>query len=765
MESIEKQIQDYLSSKPSKLSEIIIQDRTADVNAGIGMGVVWGRYDQQSLVDLLKAEIDALKTAHQNELDIQVDRHRNEVKDLKDSYEKRLSSAEQAGRDAMRKEIEAEYILMPRSGQPPTPTPEPPTPTPRPEEPKPDTPQQARIDIPAKDFRGTSVTESDPVVFEAVPVKNPRPQGNHVAFAEQQAQFVLNPNRFRRIRSSGAIVFIWHFPVFGTYTQCPVIEMGASHIHAYPKLRQGDQPFFTKDSEPASRRAAFMYDAHLYEMAGIWAGRRAKAIRESGGNPDQDAVYVRLMQLCAGPKIDNIVMHRMVTHKPTVDYLAPFILDEFLNVQGQGAGVDFITFDVETNQHSSLDNVQAGKIPEHNLKQADQYRFLGMLYDRVCELGAEKGFALRPFTYSDGLINAGGKQWNKEDKDNLLNYLTGPDKNRPYSSSDHPYILMLKKWGGAVGNGNYFPVTWSHGTWYDKDASGKYIIKDGARVTRSTDHEAMLYGQLVPFKGIDQNANGQKEADVALMHANKQLALIQSYLWAFNDARPAFRYSDRIDVFRNVAVAEWMRYDTEPLHSNPGGKAFGERPVNPHMITNALLDRAPFCHQSGWCAEPRYEFGKDQQGGISAKGPLEIILLALKRAENMIGAFKNKHKDFYIGFPFQNYVDEFGGDPNRTNARYAQKNPPIWLLSEGNDLLVKACYLAQDEEESRTLTITHTKVPGWKAELQMIGRDAATEWFVLPEAVGDCNPKDLRLSFTDLVGEKRTVAGDWHYKV
>ncbi|MFD1139854.1 hypothetical protein ACFQ4C_01990 [Larkinella insperata] len=610
-------------------------------------------------------------------------------------------------------------------------------------------------ELPRVDFEGTPLTSSAPIQLgkSQANARLARPVNNY-DFAEQKAKWTVNLNRFPPFESNSRFPFIYDGPLFLPKSSFDILSRGATHVYPLGRIRERHPSYFTAQNLPRQKRAVMIGDFTLYKIAGIQADRLAAKVGES------DPRVIRLRQLNAGPKVDGVVKHRMVIHPETIDYLAWYLWDEIKGQTGQGVGVDLVSIDVETDQYPAVENASNPNV--HNQRIADQYQMLGLLYRAVGKLAAAEGKPIRIMAYSDGLIEGGGKLWNKEDRAFFANYLTGPESSKPFSSSTHPYILALKELGGFVGNGNYSRCTWGHESWYDKDAAGNYIIVNGVRQTRTTDHTAQLYGQPVKLKGIDSRVNNQKEADVAMLFPTYTLSAIQSYGFALNDGQPRRRYSQKAGVFKNTEMAEYLRHDTETLGFAPGNE-LGDRPLNPQLIEGVTMSRSAFGALWLWSAEGPYEFGKKQEGGISAKGPIEFMLKGRHRSQNLLVPFFAKHSDYWMGFPFKNFLDEFNGDPNRANAGYAQKYPPIWTLSAGRDLLIFAQYFAQDVDENRELKVTHGKLPGWSYTLPMKGREAAFEAVVLPEAVRDCDPKDLRFEYTDLMGTRRIVSGDWHY--
>ncbi|GAB3258150.1 hypothetical protein GCM10027347_21260 [Larkinella harenae] len=607
--------------------------------------------------------------------------------------------------------------------------------------------------LPTVDYQGTAVITSAPVTLGRTNPNARQVLQNNYPFAEQKARFVVNLNRFPAFASTPVFPFVYDGPFFLPSAEFDVLSRGATHVFPSPRLRMSG--YFTRQNLPRSKRAVMIGDATVYKLAGIWADQLAQKVGE------KDPRVIRLRALHAGPKVDGQVKHRMIIDPATINYMAPFMWDEIKTQGGQGVGVDLVSFDIETEQYPAVENINS-PIPPHNGRIADQYRMLGLLYLAVGRIAALEGMPIRIMAYSDGLIEGGGRLWNKEDRSQLSNYLTSNDPNRPYSASEHPYIQALATLGGFVGNGNYSRCTWSHESWYDKDANGKYILENGVRRTRTTDHTGTLYGQQVRLKGIDPKVSNQKEADVAMLFPTYTLSAIQSYGFALNDGQPRRRKSQKTAVFKNVEMSEYLRHDTETLGFAPGNE-FGDRPLHPQMIENVVISRSAFTALWFWSAEGPYEFGRDQKGGVSAKGPIEFILKGRHRSQNLLVPFFQKHADYWIGFPFKNYLNEFDGDPNRANAGYAQKFPPLWILSAGRDVLVNACYFAQDENENRELKITHVKLPGWSQTLPLKGRETTFEWLTLPAGITDCDPKDLRLEYTDLMGTKRIVSGDWHY--
>lgn len=585
------------------------------------------------------------------------------------------------------------------------------------------------------DYEGTPWTTSEPVVLPTTLRDAPRPKGNWYRFDPQQAKQVVNLSRFPKFATSPMTPLVYQWKLYDTLETFDLRNYGMSHLVVTPVMRQGG--YVTPTNLPRTQRVSFHGDSFLYGNANKWAD-------EIGDETDERVIHLRALAN----------QHRMVIHQPTLDLLAVKSWEDVKSQVGQGLGVDYVCFDIETDMHPSLEKMNSGN---PNQWETDLLYMMGALYLKMGELAHKDGIPIKIFSYGVQPV----KEKNEETRNLLSNYLTVNDTNAdPYENSTHPMVLAYQKFGGFIGRDQYARTTWSDQTWYKKTDDGHYLMQDGRRVLRDDFYTTTLYGQEVKLAGADPDYYNEKESSTTLKWFTHELSAMYAYDFFLNGGKTRRKYSEKNPVWAKTEMCRWLRYDTEPF-SAPGAK-LGARPIYDKQMELTVMLRSLRGAQWFWQAEKPQIMGKEYEG-MPTSGSIEIAIKARHRAENLLVPFFKQYKDWWYIRPTRGLVEDIKGDLSQN----PQDAPVMTGLLAGRSVLLLSCFWAQDENETSEMVCWYDdgKVKSPSYRIVHEGRDTFFDRWELPKTIKKAEPQYLYFQFKDINGNLHTVSGDYAYPV
>ncbi len=362
-------------------------------------------------------------------------------------------------------------------------------------------------------------------------------------------------------------------------------------------------------------------------------------------------------------------------------------------------------------------------------------------------------------------------------------------------ASGNPYSQYLKDNGGYAGSAEYMRNTWDDQTLWQKnttDGSFKTRIVSGVtlRVPRNDARRTVICGETTDILGAGYYSIGEGDNFLYLTYERLQQAIVDTFLRAGGIHLPLS--TDRQSGWEQLKLVQWARYEaefkslnevTKPDNSgiaiNPAtGTTYNvdllnHRPLNPDFIERDVLGHLLLgreCYRFFMEPQPELAFQGASNANSHTRAPHEITQKALYRLSQFNWIRDNAFRYLIPQYLIRNIArDRSWYDPNEE----FEKKPILFggLCDSRADKASKpyfwffASYPAQDISE-QTQGI-YWWVDGGGAAItpgyayMMDGRQTFLDDHQVPDNVAGLSPTRFRTQFTDLMGEKHTLTGDY----
>lgn len=377
----------------------------------------------------------------------------------------------------------------------------------------------------------------------------------------------------------------------------------------------------------------------------------------------------------------------------------------------------------------------------------------GWIYQGMARAAADNGEQIVPLTYGQWLFAVGAVwQSDLDPATGLPKYLNADQDNLAWPD---PTLVACEQLGGIISMDGYMQAMWGSEPFYRRDAAGRLEMREGEPVVSDLDRTT-LYGQEVSL----EPGEARQCLENLYRQAVRMVILHHNLAGGYPD-----RSDQRKPFLERVKVGAWTRLTNEGLQ----GIVQNDRPLSPWLLETLMLmylftadDVVVWSSDMNVAAGP---LGADTSAAwrFAAHGATEYLVKAAHRYSALDPIHEGQFRWCWFHLPMV-------GQNQIAGERYVEK--PIVFgklrpLAGRMWIELFASWPALDDSPmGLTLWVERDgrRSPEYRVRLAN-GRRCFVDAWRLPPELSDAEPRDVRLRFTDPLGQTHTWCGDWRVPV